>query len=209
MANRLANRGHEVMITSLGLPRHHWFPLDRKVKIIYPELRYSISVLGRRILIRKLGDQLLRKVRLPYNIDPIRLLASSIPHDVDINVATFCFTAYAVYRSNKGHPFYYIQHYEPLFFRSDPYLYKMAEETYYLPLRKFVVSKWLENLIKNKTKEEPIYLGNGVNTEIFYPRPVSKDGKDKIIMAIFRGIEWKGEKEILEALNIVHKKFQT
>ncbi|MEM0316129.1 MAG: glycosyltransferase family 4 protein, partial [Archaeoglobaceae archaeon] len=206
VANRLAERGHKVTITSLGPPRHHWFPLNEKIEVRYPESKYSLRVPFKgKISIGRLNDYILKKIGMPYYIDPTKILASSIPDDIDINVATYCFTAHAVYRSGKGCPFYYIQHYEPLFF-SDPYFYQMAKETYYLPLKWIVNSSWANAKLKNEIgREGPVVLP-GVDTNVFFPRNLERKGNAKVIIALGKGSKIKGLVYLFKALEIVRKK---
>ncbi len=207
MANRLAERGHDVTITALE-GDHSWFPLKIEVNYIkmpkaFRPLKPLYKVAKHREM--RYPDTHIFFSPLTFGLDFIRPLAAGIP-ECDINVATFCFTAYPVQRSGRGLPFYYIQHYEPLFF-NDVYNQKMAEATYYLPLRKLVVSRWLEEKIFEKTGERPIYVGNALwGSYAFYPRLVENKGDEKTVMAFFRGIEWKGEREVIEAINIVSRK---
>lgn len=203
VATRLAKRDHEVTITSLGPPRHYWFPLSR---VIYPELKYLIYVpLKKRASISAMCNWLLGKVKAPYDVDPTKLLALSAPDDVDVNVATFCFTAYAVYRSGKGCPFYYIQHYEPLFFASDPYLYQMAKETYYLPLKWIVNSSWANVKLRSEVgRDGPVVL-SGVDTSVFFPRVMERKGDAKVIIALGKGDKIKGLSYLFKALDMIHK----
>ncbi len=198
VANRLAGRGHEVTITSLGQPKHQWFPLNN-VKTIYPELSNG------RLLIRSMGELFFKKTHFSYEIDPVRFLCQSTP-DVDINVATFCLTAFPVYRSGKGVPFYYIQHYEPLFFREDPYSYKMVEETYMLPIEWIVNSTWVKNVLKEKFGRDGTLIIPGVDSNIFYPRDFQKNDDVKVILSLGKNSWIKGLNNLFAALNLVHKK---
>jgi len=206
-ANRLVDRGHDITITSLE-GDHSWFPL--KVEVNYVELPKVFEPLRPLYKMAKHRDIRYSDAArwlslLRFGVDLIKPLAATIPK-CDVNVATFCLTAYSVHRSGKGLPFYYIQHYEPLFF-SDTYLRNMAEATYYLPLRKLVVSRWLEETIYGKTGERPVCVGNALwGSYAFYPRAVGNKLEEKTVMAFFRGIEWKGEREVIEAMNMVSRK---
>lgn len=208
VANNLTDRGHKVTITTVGRKgEHKWFPLKAKISYVPPYgiLDYPFAV--NTFVLRSLGlgniNQVLdlERFRWQSNILAKRIL------ECDINVATHCLTAFAVKESGKGRPFYFVQHYEPLFFAGNVFLRTIAEKTYYLPLKKLVVSRWLERLIEKKTRERPIYVGNAINLKMFHPRHIEKNNKEKVVMAFFRGIRWKGEREVLEALNIVSKRF--
>jgi hypothetical protein len=144
LANRLERRAHRVTFTALGCPgTHKWFPLSVS-DILYPEKKLRVPITG--WLASNTLDYALSKLGLPYLIDRIKVLAQGIPSDVDVNVATYCFTAFAVHRSGRGKMVYYIQHYEPLFFE-DRYLRNVANETYYLPLSWIVNSSWARKLL--------------------------------------------------------------
>lgn len=189
VSNRLVDRGHNVVFTSLGrYGDDKWFPLKAKVEYVdYP------------FLLRAFRKFVIRRFYRQWNYDAVLTLAQAIP-DCDINVATFCFTVYPTVFSGKGTMFYYVQHYEPLFF-SSRYEKMKAKATYFLPLKKLVVSKWLGKLINRMTGDSPLFVGNGVNAEMFYPRNERSRHSDKVIMSIFRGIRWKGEEEVIEAMN--------
>lgn len=198
IANRLIERGHEVTITSLGSENDHkWFPL--KATTIY--VKRSKCVSGIRYISRRyLNSEWLNS----YPQAEIKKLAEFIPDDIDINVATLCFTAYSVFISEKGIPFYHMQHYEPLFF-DDQFLKKLAEGTYYLPLNKIANSIWLRNVMKEKYGIEPPIVNPGIDHNVFYPREVEKeDGKLRVV-AFGRQARWKGFPELLKAMEIVMK----
>jgi glycosyltransferase involved in cell wall biosynthesis len=201
VANRLAARGHKVTITALS-GDHSWFPL--KVPVKYPKPPKWLEIIGFYIKpIKKRNIQYIditKLSKLGISVDLIKPLAEIIP-ECDINVATYCLTAYAVYRRSIGKAFYYVQHYEPLFF-DDPYYQLMAKETYYLPLIPLTVSRWLYKKMKG-FNHKPFYVGNGVNHDVFYPRLIEKE--KNTILSIFTGKKWKGEYEVLAALKKVAK----
>ena len=91
IANGLVDRGHEVTITSRGRPNDHkWFPLKANINYV-PESSFK----------RFIGFGLDRFLKFDVNInDAIKQLYEFTP-DCEINVATYCFTAYYVYRSEK------------------------------------------------------------------------------------------------------------
>jgi hypothetical protein len=168
LANGLSRRGYEVSITSLTVNgNHRWFGkvdadfvyvgLDSKQKFVRKHL---------------LGDN---------DIDWMGLLAANIL-DCDVNVATYNKTAYPVLWSGKGKPVYLIQHDESTFY-NDCLDRNTALLSYCLPLKKLVVSDWLQQ------KFGGINIGNGVNLNKF------KDlGLRRVydIMLFNRNIQWKG-----------------
>jgi hypothetical protein len=118
-----------------------------------------------------------------FTEDLEKRLERSIPSDCQVNVATFCFTAYPTVNSNKGRGFYLVQHYEPLFFQ-DEASQQRARATYDLPLRKLCVSHWLTEKLNGE------YIGNGVNTDKFKKRPILKDD-NSVMLVVRQGINWK------------------
>lgn len=202
MANHLVERKHEITIISLDQPQHHWFSLKKEIKINYPESKYFIPFPGRaKIPFFAIFRKIFKAMKLPYDVDRIKLLARSIP-EADITIATEFPTARAVFLSGKGKLFYYIQHDETTFSKN-PIESRQALSSYYLPLKHLVVSYWLKDLVKSRTGKEAIYLGNGVNTEIFKPL---NNKKKNTVMGFIRGIEWKGEDDMLKAFAILQEK---
>ncbi len=195
IANRLVERGHEVTITSLGYENDHkWFPL--KAEINYVKNLYIDRAIN-------FGLKRAFDINL-YPHQEIVKLSRDMP-DCDINVATFCFSAFSVFSSDKGVPFYHMQHYEPLFF-DDAYLKKLAEQTYYLPLNKMANSIWLKDQILKKFNYEVPVVNPAIDHSIFYPREVEKDTDKVRILCFGKQIRWKGFPEALEAMKIIAKK---
>ena len=196
IANGLVDRGHEVTITSLGsVNTHKWFPLKAEVSYV------------QRPFLKKIINYGLKRV---FDIDiyphvEIEELSKATPY-CDINIATFCFTVFSVFRSGKkGIPFYHMQHYEPLFF-DDQYLKKLAEETYYLPLNKIANSTWLKNQMKERYGYDLPVVNPAVDPGVFYPREVEKNTDKFRILCFGKQTKWKGFLEALEAMKIVMKK---
>lgn len=187
LANRLQKRGNEVTVTAL-CGDHRWFPLE--TRIIYPKpnkfiyLDYLSNITGHHEIKFKLMEKI-----------------SKIIPSCDVNIATYSLTAYPVLASSKGKPFYYIQHFEPLtLFRND-FMKSIVDDTYYLPLKQIAVSNWLVEKMKSYGKKA-IHIQNGIDTEKFYTKPEIERIPNSI-MAIFNGIEWKGENDIIVSLKEV------
>lgn len=148
LSNRLVDFGHSVTITHAGLPEYSdWF---RPVKAEVIECGYSLFD-------RALVKAGLKKASLQ---DRLIRLKKAIPI-CDVNVATYCFTAYPTVESHKGKGYYLVQHYEPLFFSDNKVLAEMAELSYGLPLKKLCVSQWLTEQLGG------VNIGNGINLEKF------------------------------------------
>lgn len=197
IANQLVHRGHHVTITTLGNPKNHkWFPLEAEINYV-PQ-----SSLGK-------ATALLATVVPRVNVDPfssndIKKLSEKIP-DCDINVATFCFTAFSVFESNKGVSFYHMQHYEPLFFENQ-HAKAMAEVTYYLPLAKITNSTWLKNQMKERYGYDLPVVNPAIDHGVFYRRESTRNTKKYRVLCFAKQLRLKGFPEALEAMRIVMSK---
>jgi len=199
VATRLARKGHSVSLVGL-IGSSDWFQSQIPCKkcfdlssIIVRATKYTLSQIT--------SDRLTLPVDKLYWKHQCRILAKNIPKS-DIVVATYCLTAFPVIMAGKGIPFYYVQHYEPLFF-SDIKFRKLATATYNLPINFLVVSRWLENILKERFSKQSTVVGNGVDHTIFnasVPRVVLKEKPNEtIVMSFLRGIWWKGDIDFLLA----------
>lgn len=193
IANGLVDRGHEVTIISIGNKKPTWFNLKAEINYISIPLHMKIIRYGMR---RAFGFNL-----YPYH--EIEILAKAIP-DCDINVATYCFSAFSALTSGKGVLFYHMQHNESLFFH-DKRQQKMAEETYYLPLNKIANSIWLKEQMKEKYGYDLPVVNPAIDHTIFYPREIEKDTDKLRVVCFGRQTEWKGFNDALNAMKIVMK----
>jgi len=177
LSNALVERGHRVTITHLGNKKNYaWFP-EVRAEVI--NLNFAYPGLRTKLYRKTLGQH------INHNFSGLSYaemaLVNGIP-DCDVNVATFCMTAFPTYYSRKGAGFYLVQHYEPLFF-VDNKCKDRAASTYTLPLKKLCVSSWLTG------KVQGCFIGNGINPSKFRNIGVPK-GYD--VMCIVRKINWKG-----------------
>jgi hypothetical protein len=182
LSNALVERGHKVTITHAGLPKQHrWFsPI--KAEII--ECGYSPF---QRALIKF-------KLKAYSQTERLNSLCASIP-DCDVNVATFCLTAKPTFDSGKGEMYYLVQHYEPIFFNASSLNKRIAEESYYLPLKKLCVSEWLVDKVGGT------YIGDGINLSRF------KKGNAKVpnsvMLMVRQNISWKNPELTLKIAKIL------
>jgi len=198
-ANRLAERGHEVIVTSIGkINDLDWFlkRKEPKFKIIFTSL---VGKLWYRLIRRTLRGTIF----FPMPEVEIRDLIRSIP-DCDVNIATAAPTTFAVHRSGKGRGFYYIQHYDS-FFGQDLLKNKIHDESYFLPLEKIVVSSWIKNTIKEKLGvETKSVITAGIDEKVFYPR--DKKNKKIRVISLGRKVDWKGFWDLEKAMKKLFKK---
>lgn len=193
-AQRLAKRGHEVSLTSIGKPGDlSWF--TEKEKPLFKQI--FTPLVGR--LPYRLYRRLLRPTILhPFPDAEIKDLVRSMP-ECEINIATSHLTTSAVHRSGKGEGFYYAQHYDSLFVPKGEAL--RHDESYYLPLKKIAVATWLKNTVEErlKVKFEGVITA-GIDDQVFKPNP-SLRPKDKIrILSLGRKVDWKGFAELQSAM---------
>ena len=205
VGTRLAAKGHDVTFTALTPydRQGRWFPLPR-CKVIYAEMGAKLP--GLSITAPGVVSQLLRKIHSPWDIDRLKVLADAIP-ECDINVATYNPTVFAVHRSGNGVPFYYVQHHEPLFYE-DEYSRRMAEETYYLPLKCITVSSWLRDLLLKQYGKNSYLCLNGVNRTVFYPKTIRRQDNKTRVLSIGRKLIWKGLDDLLRAMTLVYAERQ-
>ncbi len=200
--NRLVERGHNV---SVIIPRGHTDLLSPQVKqitAITPKdferwlsslCARAVSGFFRKILKHEIYLNSYNELDIIENITP----------ECDINVATYHMTAFPVFRSGKGIPFYHLQQYETLMVE-DRHLKALAEETYYLPLIKIANSTWVRSQINLRFKEDIPVINPGINHNIFRPRK-NKSVNDKLVVCYGSNLINKGFRDAVEAMKIVFK----
>jgi glycosyltransferase involved in cell wall biosynthesis len=197
IANGLVDRGHDV---SFVLPKNTYSK-------IYPTKAKLIETLPLTIKYEQFN--------LPYIdfVSPFISLVPRIPKS-DIICANYCMTALPTIISakvlNKGVPFYFVQHYESLFFpRSLQFGYRWyVKNTYnYFGNNIITVSKWLGDAIFNHTGKKPVVVHPAVDLDIFRPRETQKRDT-KTILCLGVNVAWKGNLDVINAMKIVNKKYE-
>jgi len=199
-ADRLAGRGHEVFITSIGTRGDlAWFESRRK-----PLFKYIFSPLAGSFPYRLYRRLLRRTILHPFPDVEIKDLIRVMP-ECDVNIATADPTTYAVHRSGKGKGLYYVQHYDSLFVPRSAGL--RHDESYYLPLKKIAVSTWLKDVVEKHLRVSFAgVITAGIDEKIFNPDAGKRDkGKIRII-SLGRNVGWKGFAELRAAIKIIFKK---
>jgi glycosyltransferase involved in cell wall biosynthesis len=193
-ANRLAQRGHEISVTTIGDPSDlDWF---RKMRTVH--FKEIFAPLSGKMWYRAIRKSLRGTKFFPMPEVEIRDLLSVMP-DCDVNVATAAPTAFAVHRSGKGKGWYYAQHYDSLFGK-DIGANLIHDESYFLPLEKLAVSSWLRETVEKKLHVSMRgVITPGIDETIFYPRPETRGAKKRII-SLGRRVDWKGFAELQEAM---------
>lgn len=209
IVNGLTKRGHEVTITALD-GDHSWFPLDISVDYIQPPKLFKIfNPIVKKKYNRPVSYLIMEPVlnKLGFEINCENMLAEAIP-DCDINVATWFPTTFPVYRSNKGIPFYLLMDFDELAKMEGPYHHKMFTESLFLPLNTITISNWLKEWVNENYNKNAAVCGCGINHDVFYPRQnVLENIEGTKIMGIFGELEYKGNKDLIAALNILVGKY--
>lgn len=205
IANCLVERGHDVTITSLGNEKDNsWFHLKAKTNYVrVSRTQESINSILKRLAI-EFPNSIVNKARIQRLPSQIKALEQAIP-DCDVNIATYCFSAFSVLRSGKGVPFYHMQHYEPLFF-DDPQLAKLAEETYRLPLNKVANSIWLAKQMEDRYGYHVPIVNPAIDHTVFYPRDIKDKPSYFKVLCFAKQAKWKGFPEVLEAMKLIAKR---
>ena len=188
LSNSLVDRGHEVTITHVGLKRYYrWF---KPIKAEIIDCNYSLF------------DRALFKLKgKPSREEMLYRLQQNIPN-CDVNIATYCWTAYPTVSSKKGSGFYLIQHYEPWFFiKEEDKAY--AKATYSLPLQKLCVSHWLTEKVNGT------YIGNGINKNKFKRIAEIPKIKDSIMIILRHNIGWKNPDLTLKVVDALESRGYT
>lgn len=209
VANGLSKRGHDVTITSLE-GDHTWFPLKASVNYVekpnFIKLLNPLKQLKSRESLRYSSiTPVLGQMKMGFEADLIKPLTEAIP-ECDINIATWFLTSFAVYRSDKGKMFYFFMDFDELAKKHGQYYHQLFKESLYLPLNIITISTWLKEWIMENYHKDARVCGVGLEHNVFYPRKsILKEIEGYKIMGIFRGFDYKGDSDLINALNIVHK----
>jgi glycosyltransferase involved in cell wall biosynthesis len=126
--------------------------------------------------------------------------------DADVLIATLSTSAPLVLCAppEKGEKYYFVQGYEPAQFPDMRPLY-----TYWLPLKKFTVSTWVQETIEEVTREKVELILSGINFEQFHPAPEVRKRynlDDVRVGMMYSSIEHKGTPDGMESLSRVKQK---
>ena len=125
-------------------------------------------------------------------------------HTGDAVVATAWSTAEFVSNlsQDKGTKFYFIQGYENWDTEDEKII-----TTFKLPIKKIVVSTWLEKMLLNLNEKAIACIPNGLDFKVFkITKPIENRFPGRIGMC-YSVYNWKGSKDGIEALEIVRKRF--
>lgn len=122
----------------------------------------------------------------------------------DVYVATAAQTAYYLAQYERvlpSHKFYFIQHFEDWGDSSREYVLA----SYHLPLRKWVIARWLEQIVKEEG-ENSVLIPNGFDFNQFHITiGIEKRSRNRVCM-LYHNLAWKGCADGFAALEIVKKR---
>ncbi len=211
VADRLALNGNKVTVVSAGLPNHGWFSFQSTVGFIYPEERLpKIRWKGKIIPILQLLQGFLARFIPSAEITKHKLLTVNIPDDSDVVIATYYETAFAVqaYPSPSAMKYYYIQHYEPVFFQ-DSIQKERVKQTYYFPFKWIVSSSWANNQLSENIGKKGLVAIPGSDLKTYYPRSKKSGSALRKIVSLGKSLPIKGLKYLMEAVEMVQKEIPT
>ena len=207
VADRLALAGHTVTVVSAGLMKHQWFSFKSSIKFRYPE-EVLPKIRRKRVIepILQLVQGILRKYTPGIVLSKHLMLTLNIPEDSDVVIATYYETAFCVqmFPSVEAKKFYYIQHFEPVFFQ-DPIQKQRVIQTYFFPLKWIVSSTWAKNRLLESIGKEGRVVIPGSDLDTYRPHEKTTDDKVRRIVSLGKSMPIKGLNYLLDALDEVIK----
>lgn len=189
LAMGLSQRGHEVtMIVPRGTSRNF---LPDKNLVSIKEVFYHLP-----------------KINLLTNSFA---LAFNTPKS-DIICATAGLTSLASFIASKilkrGKPFYYIQHYEPLFYPGLlRFPYRLMIKSSYRFIDNFATdASWLNERIAEESGRKGIIIHPGIDSKVFFPRRVKKDERNRIVLYLGRKGKLRSPEVFFEAIKLIGKR---
>ena len=176
-ADRLAGRGHDVTVVVPA--KRPWRACWRNIRRRGPDWIPGFRA----------------RVRWVAGWDPAWLPAA------DALIATAWRSADAVARAltSAGAKFYFVQHYESLY-HGDP---ARVDATYALPLKKIVISSWLQDIMKERFGSVAEVLVTPVDRDLFHPVEGARSDDALRVLMLHHDYAWKGVREGLEAIAAV------
>lgn len=187
-ANALAKMGHEVVLISAPLPD---MPMRRKIKLLITGHGWPIS---------KQPESHLEGIVLDHRIlNRWRPVTDADVPDADVVIATWWETAEWVnaLSDSKGAKVYFIQHHEV----HEHLPVERCRATYYLPLHKIVIAKWLQNVMRDEYGDDDVDLvPNSVDHNQFFAKVRGKQPVPTVGF-LYSPSKYKGVEVTVRAIN--------
>ena len=191
MANRLSERGHEIVIVFPSYDNLYQLPLPSRFRVkILKVITDYFHIMPRWF---KLNKAVTRHTVYDYS-------EKGFP-DADIVIATAAETAVPVAElpARCGKKLYFIQGYESWMMSE-----KELNKTYQLGMVNIVISKWLKEKIENISKTEAYYIPNAIDIRRFKVNNPIEKRKPAMIGLLWHQGKYKGLKYAFKALELVH-----
>ena len=229
-AKGLRSRGHCVnVIPLLPSPSPRWFAGDigsiprlKRMRWLWKSMRRLSSALASRGAQSWYGDvwdiTTIGLLCAPRVFSPtiqqalgmahVRIILESHLPLADATLATSYQTALPVHLYGTGRKFYFAQHYEPYFSidAPEPKLAELAAtSTYRLPLKIIANSSWLRAKLQSEIMDADVSLcPNAIDHQVFNGEPKTEPLGIEIRVISYggRGAQWKGFREMAEAMKI-------
>jgi len=193
-ADRLRRRGHDVHVISV--PRRPK-SFKRRVRLLLTGHSWPFKI--------NRNDSYFKELNIPVHLlETFRPVHNEDVPNSDVIVATWWMTAEWVSKlsRHKGAKAYFIQHHEVF----DNLPKERSAATYYLPMHKITISKWLIDLMESKYGDQNVsHIPNSVDSDQFHTTPRGKQ-KTPTVGMLYSTIPWKGCKISLKAFALASQK---
>ena len=190
-AVKLSERGHQVTI-------YHSIKRPYKISktpVWLKRLTYSLR-----------GVKRPKWFQLPENIKSIIVpeITGKYLADADVIISTWWQMTYAVDQlpASKGKKFNLVQDYEIWNGQNE-----LVDASYKLRVKNITISKYLQELVYEKSGTMPVYLPNAIDTEKFYQAIEPGDRNNYSIIMLYSTEPRKDSQSGLKAFEIIQKKF--
>jgi len=158
----------------------------------------------RRIVGKLLYKRYRRYYNLAANIKTCDLFYTNDIKQHDVLIATELRTALLVNRlpKNSTKLVYFVQGFET--WGSDE---ETVFQTYQFPMKKVVVSKWLESKVVEHCNDKVAYIPNSIDLSIFNLKVPIRERKPYTITLHYRTMECKGSKYAIELINKLEARY--
>lgn len=195
-ANQLQKNGFDVYVYYSLFPYKH-FKKESIIKYI-KRFRESIYYFTHRKIFLKMYNNIYVKMKFVTKISRLTIRES------EYHLFTYWPIAYILDRIkiDKAKVFYLIQAYETWDCDID-----LLHKTYSLGFNNLATSRFLSNLIYNKTNIKSGVLLNGIDYQIFKDKEKKVKNNSITVGFIYYNIDFKGTKDIISALDIIYSEY--
>lgn len=195
-ANRLTERGHNVILYSPNIPFNSYRGMFKPYYIKY-RIKYA-------------AERIFKDIKLPENIFKRNfdinfrwVLNDLTVRDADATIATSWTSSFVVnkLKQSKGKKFYLIQDYEVWNSNTE-----YVDLSYKLPFSRITVSGYLKDLLLEKFGSDSTVILNGIDFSVFN-NPMKKFGERKQILFMDHLLENKNTKDAIETVKVLKEKY--